>query len=461
MDIKHEQPVGTVQQLRIEISKSDYAESVETALKKYRKTAQIPGFRVGNAPMGLIKRSYEKPLIVDEVNKIIQENLYGFFEKNNINIIFEPMLIKEKSTLDFEHIEDFVFTFEFALQPEFELDFASLPLIKAFKIKAAKSEIKDYMDQIRKRHGDYISPETIEDEDYISVKWGEAEESGFFFVKDLTEKGKAWFLGKKMNDTVSVFPNEMFVSEENLNKFLKKSEKNTNDPIPDNMEIKISSIGRVNLAEMDEAFFKKAFPDGDINSVKAFEKHAAQQIELQWKQESDRKFMNDATTLLMQNVPIDLPEDFIKRYILENKNDITEEKLNQEWKQYLESLKWQLIESKLGKDNQIEVTLNDIKNHIRHFYYQNYFMQFNLEDVEERLNQLVEEAVKDKKQVQQLYDQLFDQEIMELLQSKMNIEELSGDFEQFISFISGKEPEKPKKTKVEKPKAEKPKAASN
>jgi trigger factor len=433
--------------LCIEINKADYAESVENALKKYRKTAQIPGFRVGNAPMGLIKRNYEKPLIADEVNKLASENLYGHFEKNNINIMFEPMLIEEKSTIDFENKEDFVFTFEFAVQPEFELDFAALPLMKAFKIEASKDEVEDYMNQIRRRHGDYINPEIIEDDDYVSVKWGE-EDNGFFFIKDLTETGKEWFLGKKVDDTVDVAFNELFVSKENLKKFLKKEDDNFDENNAGNAEVKIVSIGRVNLAEMNEDFFKKAFPDGSVNSIKELEKIAAQQIEAQWKQETDKKFMNDAILLIMKNVSMELPEDFIKRFILRNNAEITEEQLTQEWGKYLESFKWQLIESKLGKDENVEVTLDEIKNHIRGFYYQNYFMQFNLADVEERLNQLVEEAVKDKKQVKQLYDQLFDHKMMELLQSKMNVEEITGDFNQFVAFMTGKEVEG-KKQKVE------------
>ena len=452
MNITHDNAAENVQQLCIEIIKADYSENVETALKKYRKTTQIPGFRVGNAPMGLIKRNYEKPLIVDEVNKIVSQQLYDYFEKNNLNIMFEPMLMEEKSTIDFENEEDFVFTFEFAVQPEFELDFASLPLLKSFKIEASKDEIGDFMNQIRKRHGDYINPETIEEDDYVTVKWGE-EDNGFFFVKDLTDKGKEWFLGKKTDDAVTVTFNEMFVSEENLKKFLKISDDNFDKNTLSSAEVKIASIGRVNLAEMNEAFFGKAFPDGAITTVEAFEKHAATQIEMQWKQESDRKFMNDAITLLIHNIALDMPEDFMKRFILRNNTEITEEKLAEEWTKYLESFKWQLIESKLGKEANIAVTTEDIKNHIRNFYYQNYFMQFNLADVEERLNQLVEEAMKDTKQTKQLYDQLFDQKIMELLQTKMNLEEVSGDFSQFVAFISGKELEavteeaKPKKTR--------------
>jgi trigger factor len=155
--------------------------------------------------------------------------------------------------------------------------------------------------------------------------------------------------------------------------------------------------------------------------------------------------MNDAIKLLMDNVTVDMPEDFIKRYILKNNEDIKEEQLTQEWAKYLDSFKWQLIESKLGKENNIEVTKDEIKAHIRNFYYQNYFMQFNLADVEERLNQLTEEAMKDQKQVKQLYDQLFDHKIMRVLQSKMNVEELAGDFNKFVAFATGKDGEKGEK----------------
>jgi len=274
MNITHDETTGNVQFVTFEIAKTDYSENVEKELKKYRKTAQIPGFRVGNAPMGMIKRNYEKPLIADEVNKIVSENLNKYFEENSISIMFEPMLLEENSIIDFEKSEDFVFAFEYAVQPELELDFAALPLLKSFKIKAAKDEIEDFMTQIRKRHGDYIYPETIEDDDYVSVKWGE-EQNGFFFIKDLSDKGKEWFLGKKKDETVSVVFNEMFVSEESLKKFLKITDENIVENNAETVEVNISSIGRMNLAEMNEDFFKKAFPDGSITTVAAFKKHAA------------------------------------------------------------------------------------------------------------------------------------------------------------------------------------------
>lgn len=460
MNIKHDYETEMVQQLSIEIKKDDYSEKVETGLKKYRKTAQIPGFRVGNAPVGLIKKNYELPLIADEVNKMTNDALYDYFEKNKIEVMFEPMLIDEKSTVDFEKHEDFVFTFEFAVQPKFELDFNSLPLIKSFSIKASASEIEDYMNQIRKRHGDYINPETVENDDYINVKWGD-EKDGFFFIKDLTEASKTLFIEKKMGDSVTVSLKDLFVSEESLKKFLKKTETNLEESDFGEVEfgeveLTITSIGRVLLAEMNEEFFKKAFPDGSVTTVEQFEQIGAQQIESQWKQETDRKFMNDSITMLVNNVPIQFPEDFVKRYILKNNAEITVEKLAEEWTKYAESFKWQLIEGKLGKENKLEVTIEEIKAHIRHFYYQNYFMQFNLEDVEAQLNKLVEDAVKDKKQVKQLYDQLFDLKVMQTLQNKLNTEELTGDFNQFIAFLTGKsaaeniipaETEKVKKTR--------------
>lgn len=450
MNVKHEMSDALVQEIVIEIAKEDYATEVENGLKKQRRTAQVPGFRVGNAPMGMIKRLYEKPLISDEVNKLAGNKLYGYFEEHKLDIMFEPMLVDEKSTVDFENNENFTFTFEFALQPQFEIDFASYPVLKTFQVLADENQIDEYVSQIRRRHGEYSNPETIGNEDFVNIKM--EDKNGSLFVADLTEEGKNIFLGKKLNEVIeNVALKDAFTSVDIFKKALKLTEETFNPEDSYTSNVEIVSIGRVEMAEMNDEFYAKAFPDGSITTIDELRAYASNQITAQWKQETDRKFMNDAVTLIIENTKMDLPEDFIKRYVLKHSTEpITAEKLEEEFPKYLSSFKWQLIENKISQMENIQVSTEDVEQYIRNFYYENYFKNFNQEDVAERLNELVKEQMKDKKQLKGLYDQLFDEKMMVVLHNKLNVEELSGDIQAFINYMTGELPvadEKPKKAK--------------
>ena len=163
MNIKNEKVNGDVQELTIEITKEDYAGKVEAALKKYRRTAQVPGFRVGNAPMAMIKKMYEKSAIYDEVNNMMSQELYKYLGDNKIDIMLEPIPVEEKSKVDFDNADNFVFVYEYALQPQFDIDFNKQ--VTNFKITAAQEEIDSMINQMQRRYGEYTSPEEIgEDE---------------------------------------------------------------------------------------------------------------------------------------------------------------------------------------------------------------------------------------------------------------------------------------------------------
>ena len=450
MNVKHEMSDALVQEIVIEIAKEDYATEVENGLKKQRRTAQVPGFRVGNAPMGMIKRLYEKPLISDEVNKLAGNKLYGYFEENKIDIMFEPMIVDEKSTVDFENAENFTFTFEFALQPQFEIDFGSYPALRTFQVLADENQIEEYVSQIRRRHGEYSNPEAIGNEDFVNIKMDETH--GSFFVADLSEEGKNIFLGKKLNEVIeNVALKAAFTSVDIFKKALKLTEETFNADDTYTFNVEIVSIGRVEMAEMNDDFYTKAFPDGSITTIEQLKAYASDQITAQWKQETDRKFMNDAVTLIIENTPINLPEGFIKKYVLTHSTEpLTAEKLEEEFPKYLSSFKWQLIENKISQMENIQVSTEDVEQYIRKFYYDNYFKNFNQEDVAERVNELVKEQLKDKKQLKGLYDQLFDEKMMVVLHDKLNVEQLSGDIQAFINYMSGELPatdDKPKKAK--------------
>lgn len=447
MNIKNEKVNGDVQELTIEITKEDYAGKVEAALKKYRRTAQVPGFRVGNAPMAMIKKMYEKSAIYDEVNNMMSQELYKYLGDNKIDIMLEPIPVEEKSKVDFDNADNFVFVYEYALQPQFDIDFNKQ--VTNFKITAAQEEIDSMINQMQRRYGEYTSPEEIGEDDYISAKIDDKD--SFFFANELNEQGRKAFIGKKVNEVVHVSLRQIFEDEKNVLKVLRITDQPLEEGNQYEYDVTISSIGRITPAELNEDFFKKAYPDGSITTKEQLEKTCAEQIERQWKDYTDRQFMNDAIGVLLDNVNITFPDEFIKRYILMTQKDMTAEKLEEKYADYQKSFKWQLIENKIVKDNKLNVTQDDVKAYVRNFFMTNYFSNFKEEDIKDRLDTLVNDALKKKEDVKNIYDQLYDAKIMDVLRKNFIIVEKSGSYEDFIAFTSGKEAEEKPAAKKKAP----------
>ena len=467
MNIVNEKSSDLIQELRIEIAKDDYNDKIEEALKKQRKKAVVPGFRPGNAPSGLIRKMYFKTLLAEEINSMVSEALYGYFRDNKLDILFEPLPVEEKTKVDFEQADDYIFTFEYALHPEFDLQLEQLPAVGSFQIKASEKEIEEYVNQLRKRHGNYTNPENIQfEDDFITLKYDNGEKTGYFHSGDLSEEDKELFKDKKLNDEFELSFRSIFKDDSALARFLKIEEKDINPDEAYQFSVKVESIGRVELAELNEDFFKKAFPDGKVTDKESMEKLAAGEIEKRWAEESDRHFMNEAIGNILNHSTIEMPDDFIKRYLLSTQREMTPEELEGKYEDLKKSFKWQLIENKLAKDYEIAVNEADIKEYIRNFFITNYFSQFNQEEVADRIDSLVADAMKNQEDVKRIYDTLFDKKIESVLRSRMPLDEKSGTFEEFITFVTGnktedtEKPEKKKTSKAKNPDETKPAKAA-
>ena len=449
MNIKHENVPGQVQELVIEIQKEDYAEKVENALKKQRREIAVPGFRKGNAPMGIVKKMYGKNVLVMEIDRIVNEEIEKFFKDNEVKYIFEPMPVEGKSQVDFDNPDNFTFTYEYALRPEVKIDYKAMPAVVDFTIVPGEEEIKNYIDQLRERHGKYVMPETIEANDSVSVDYG-SEKAAFFFLRDLKEDAKKSLLGKKVGDKVSMAMRTAFNTDALFARAfdLKVEELNADDPYT--YELTIKRIGRIEPAELNEEFFKAAYPNGNITTEEQLTEEAKNVITGQYKPDTERLFMNKAIETLLDNVTVELPDEFMKRYIKAVQKDMDDEKLEKEFDQYKRSFAWQILENNIVEGEDVNVTRADIENYFRDYFIKNYFGNFNADSVKDQVDKIVADSMKNQEYVKNAYDMLYDQKLVEVLRKKMNIEHKEGDFKAFIDVISPKDDKKEEKAEKTK-----------
>ncbi|MDR2868033.1 MAG: hypothetical protein LBV46_00630 [Bacteroidales bacterium] len=442
MNITKEKEIGLLEEIVIEITREDYSENVENALKKHRRTAQVPGFRVGNVPVGMIKRMYEKGAIAEEVNNLISKALDNYFEENKIAVILEPLPVEEKSKMDFENPDTFVCAFEFVHEPVVDIEFDKLPAVEDFKILASEQFIDEFVSNLRRKYGNFVQPDVIAEADFVTLEYtaGEEKKDGYIYQADINDEAKKLFIGKKLNETLTVSFKDIFISPEKLAKFLKLKEEELDPENNYTYEATVASISRVEEAPLDEDFFHKAYPDHSVHTIEELRADAAKQIERQWQAETDKFFMNNAIPTLMNSVAIELPEEFIKRFLLAT-SKMDAATIDAQMAQIIESYKWQLIENKILADNDIKVTQEDVKDYIRQYFMFNYFSQFNQEDVADRIETLVNDAMKNKEDVRNIYEQLVDAKLRDVLKTKMTINLQKGDMDTFIAKMQGEKVE--------------------
>lgn len=437
MNIKYEKAPGQLQEVTIEINKEDYAAELEAALKKQRRTAHVPGFRPGNAPMGMIKKMYEKTLLVQEIDNIVNKEMDKFMKDNEVRYIFEPLPVEGKSKVNFDEPDHFEFVYEYALAPDVKIDYAKLPKVVDFTIVPTAEDREGFIKQLRERHGNYITPETIEAGDSVSVKYGEDKE-GFFFMHDLTDAAQKKFIGKKKDEAVQLSLRKAFTNEAVMARFLKVDAKDLEADNEYKFKVTIKHIGRIEPAELNDEFFKKAYPDGNVKNEKELNAEADKVVTEQYQPELNRQFMNDAIEMLIDNVKVDLPDDFIKRYILLTQKDMTAETLEEKYNDYKRAFQWQILEGKLVEGSDIKVEMEDVKNYFREYFIKNYFGNFNMDDVKDRVEELVKQSMENREYVKNVYDMLFDQKLTELLRSKLNIDHQKGDIKAYVDMLTAR-----------------------
>lgn len=461
MNIKHENVPGMVQELTIEIQKADYAENVDKALKKQRREVAVPGFRKGNAPMGIVQKMYGKNILVMEIDRIVNEQIDKFFKDNEVKYIFEPMPVEGKSQVDFDNPDNFSFVYEYALRPEVNIDYKAMPAITDFTVIPSEEEITNYIDQLRERHGKYVTPDTIEKNDSISADYG-GEKEAFFFIRDLKEDAQKALVGKKVDEKVTLAMRQAFSSDPFFARAFDLKVDDLKEDDPYTYELTIKRIGRIEPAELNEEFFKVAYPNGNVTDEKQLKEEAKNVLAEQYKPDTERLFMNKAIETLLDNVKIELPDDFMKRYIKAVQKEMTDEELEKNFDQYKRSFAWQILENTMVEGEDVNVTRADVENYFREYFIKSYFGNFNPESVKDQLDKIVADAMKNQEYVKNAYDLLYDKKLVEVMRKKMNIDHKEGDFKAFMNEISPKgektAEEKPKKTTKRKTaaKAEEP-----
>ena len=422
--------------LKVEVSKDDYQEKVDTILKDYKKQANIPGFRKGQVPMGLIKKQYGKAVLVDEVNKLLQDNLNKYLTEEKLDVLGNP-LPKQQDNFDWDN-DEFVFEFELGLAPEFEVPLKTKKAITQYKITADKKMITEQVERIQKQYGKLVSKTEASKADEITGTFkNEAEEIENKTTLELStlksKKAIDSIIGKKVGDTITLTTKGLLKEDHVLAGTLgitaEKAEKL-------NIEVSftIEEINEREPAELNQELFDKLFGEGKISSEKELKEKIKEDSEKQFEQQADQKLLNDVTEYFIENTKFDLPSEFLTKWIqTTGENPLTDEEASEEYKKSEKGLRYQLIEGKIIKDNDIQIQFDELKEFAKGFIKSQMAQFGQLNPQEEELDNIAGRVLGNQDEVKRLSEQLMSQKLMNLYKEKGNLKTKEVTYENFVA----------------------------
>ena len=431
MKISKEQIDALNAVITLEIDKSDYQGKVEEALNNYRKNASIPGFRKGHVPMGMVKKQYEKAIQADEINKLISESLNKFIEDEKLRLLGQPIPKEEGSDANFlgDHHK---FVFEIGLEPEFTVDL-SQP-IDYYDIKVTDKEIDTQIEHLRGHFGTYEVSESISEKSQISgTFFNEAEQVDKFFTfaaRQLGEKAFEALKGKKVGDQLSLSTKGLFKDPHLLMQALEKPHDVVHD-LDIEVTFTIEKIEDQVLADMNEEFFQKVYPDTTTEAD--FREKVAKSIKEDFDHSSDVRLLDDATEMLIEKTKFDLPADFLKRWIrATSENPITEEEAAEDYKNSEKGLRYQLIEGKIVEQNNLQVSYQEIRDFCENAI-RAQMARFGLFEIgKKELDNFVNNTLKERAEVERIHRELTGGKLIEFYKEKANLNKIEIDIDSFI-----------------------------
>ena len=433
--------------LTVKVSKEDYLPSFEKAIKDYSKKANIPGFRKGMVPAGMVKKMYGASIFYDEVIKSVEKELQQYLVNEKPEIFAQPLPMEnDLRKLDMNHPEEYEFPFEIGLKPEVTLDLLSTAKPIFYKVKVTPEQVDEEIEKLVTKNGEMKDAETVTSaENVLNVLFEQSDAEGIvveggiskddsILLKYFSEDYQQKLQGKKVDDSMvlqlkDAFPDkerEWILSDLGLDK---------EDPasVEKYFKMTITKIGLVEKKQLNEEFFNVVFPGKDLKTEEDFRKTLEEEIQKQWDAAGHNQVQDQLYHTLIDS-PLEFPESFLKRWLeIGNEKQKTKEQVEEEYPKFVNQLKWTLITDKIIKDHQLDVSEEELRNSMKD-QIMGYFGQMNLGEDASWLESYVDRMMKDEKQVDSSYRKLITDKVFNWLGSQVTPEEKETSSEQFLAM---------------------------
>ena len=438
MEITRENTDALNAVVKVDIIADDYQPKVDKILVDYRKKADIPGFRKGHVPMGMIKKQYEKSVMIDEVNKLLQDSLNKYLTEEKIEILGNPIPRRQENfTWD---ANNFTFEFELGLVPQFEVNLTSKKKITQYVINADDSLIDKEVENLQSRYGKMSAVDIINENTNVTGTFvneeKEIENKSTINLSDI--KGKTnlkKFVGSKVGDVIELKTKSLFSDNSKLMGALGLS----NEEI-EGLNIKvlftIEETTEIELADLDQELFDKLFTDGSVKSVTELRNKIKEDAEKQFLQQADQQLLNSVTEFLIDNTSFDLPSEFLQKWLATaGEKQLTPEEAAEEYNKSEKGLRYQLIQEKILKENDIKLDYEELKEYAKGFIRTQMAQFGNMNPEDTELDDIANRILGNQEEAKKLQDQLMSQKLMTFYKEKMTFKTKKVTYEGFIKEV--------------------------
>ena len=431
-------------ELSITLAPQDYESKVENAIKKVQKQVSMPGFRPGKVPVSLVKKQHGKSILVDEINKILNETLYNYINENKIEILGNPMP-KEDSKIDFDAQVEWTFNYELGLTPQFDLKLDDSHSFEYNVVKIDDDLVEKYIKDVKRNYGKPSNPEVAEAKDVLYIDIVELDDDnnvvagGIFKSTSIgidrlkNEAAKAKLIGVKKEDKIIINANELYDTA--VDKSISLAiDKEVAENFNSNLQLTIRNIARMEDAELNQELFDKLYGAGTINSETEFKDKIKSELAVLFSQDTDRKFVETVEKTLVEKLNISLPDDFLKRWLMAvNEKPLTKEQLEAEYPSYAKSMQWKLIENKIIKNNNIAVTIDEAKEEASN-YVRSQFARYGQVPEETEVAKIVDGILKKEQEAQKIFEGLYSKKVLDVLKTSCKLETKEVSYNDFFGI---------------------------
>ena len=438
--------------MTIIVEESDYKEKVEKSLKDYRKQANIPGFRKGMAPMGLIKKQYGEYLKLDTINKVVGEELDKYIKENKINMLGEPLPSAKQEAQDLEKEPPYTFYFDIAVAPELKVELTSKDKLPYYDIKVDDATVDKQVDIFASRTGQYVKAEEYQKNDMLKGDLRELDEKGNTKEGGITleaavmmpefikvEDQRKLFDNAKLGDVIVFNPRKAYPDNDSEIAALLKIKREEVAQHEGDFSYQITEISRFEKAEVNQALFDQIYGEGEVKSLEEFRTKIAEGIKEQTVTDCDYKFLLDVRSYLEGKVgKLTFPDEILKRVMLLNNKERGEEFVEKNYEASIQQLTWHLIKEQLVEANKVKIEDKDVREAAKETA-RIQFAQYGMIQVpEEYVDNYVTEMFKKKENVDAFVDRAIDLKLIEALKKVVTLETKEVTLDEFNKIVEGK-----------------------